>query len=102
MSRAGSVPGSGSLPELRPPRGTHDLLGEDLRRHRKVAETGRELARRYGYGEIATPMFEHLEVFARTLGDTSDVVTKEMYVFEDRGGDSCACGPRTRRPSPGR
>lgn len=72
------------MPELRPPRGTHDLLGEELRRHRKVAETGRELARRYGYGEIATPIYEHLEVFARTLGETSDVVTKEMSVFETR------------------
>jgi histidyl-tRNA synthetase len=68
-------------------------LGEDLRRHREVAGTGRELARRYGYGEIATPIFEHLEVFARTLGDTSDVVTKEMYVFEDRGGDKLCLRP---------
>jgi histidyl-tRNA synthetase len=58
-----------------------------------VAESGRELARRYGYGEIATPIFEHLEVFARTLGDTSDVVTKEMYVFEDRGGDKLCLRP---------
>jgi histidyl-tRNA synthetase len=82
------------MPEqLRPPRGTHDVLGEDLRRHRHVAGTGRELARRYGYREIATPVFEHLEVFARTLGDTSDVVTKEMYVFEDRGGDRLCLRP---------
>jgi histidyl-tRNA synthetase len=58
-----------------------------------VAETGRELARRYGYAEIATPIFEHLEIFARTLGDTSDVVTKEMYVFEDRGGDKLCLRP---------
>jgi histidyl-tRNA synthetase len=82
------------MPEqLRPPRGTHDLMGEDLRRHRHVAATGRELARRYGYREIVTPVFEHLEVFARTLGDTSDVVTKEMYVFEDRGGDRLCLRP---------
>ncbi|HEX8374274.1 MAG TPA: histidine--tRNA ligase [Geminicoccaceae bacterium] len=81
------------MPDLRPPRGTHDLLGEDLRRHRHVAETGRELARRYGYGEIVTPTFEHLEVFARTLGDTSDVVTKEMYVFKDRGGEDMCLRP---------
>ena len=45
------------MPELRPPRGTHDLFGEELRRQRKVAETGRELARRYGYQEIATPIW---------------------------------------------
>lgn len=81
------------MPELRPPRGTHDLFGEELRRQRKVAETGRELARRYGYQEIATPIFEHLDVFQRTLGDTSDVVTKEMYVFEDRGGDRLCLRP---------
>jgi len=81
------------MPDLRPPRGTHDLHGQDLRRHLRVAGTGRELARRYGYGEIVTPIFEHLEVFARTLGDTSDVVTKEMYVFEDRGGDKMCLRP---------
>lgn len=81
------------MPDLRPPRGTHDLYGEDLRRHQKVAGTGRELARRYGYGEIATPIFEHLEVFARTLGDTSDVVTKEMYAFKDRGGEDVCLRP---------
>jgi histidyl-tRNA synthetase len=81
------------MPELRPPRGTHDLFGDELRRQRKVAETGRELARCYGYGEIATPIFEHLDVFQRTLGDTSDVVTKEMYVFEDRGGDRLCLRP---------
>src|SRR3954471_9304859 len=81
------------MSELRPPRGTHDLFGEELRRQRRVAETGRELARRYGYQEIATPIFEHLDVFQRTLGDTSDVVTKEMYVFEDRGGDRLCLRP---------
>jgi histidyl-tRNA synthetase len=81
------------MPELRPPRGTHDLFGDEMRRQRKVAETGRELARRYGYQEIATPIFEHLDVFQRTLGDTSDVVTKEMYVFEDRGGDRLCLRP---------
>jgi histidyl-tRNA synthetase len=79
--------------QLRPARGTHDLLGEDLLRHRHVAETGREIARRYGYGEIATPIFEFTEVFQRTLGETSDVVTKEMYTFEDRGGDRVTLRP---------
>ena len=81
------------MSQLRPPRGTHDLMGEDLRRHAAVIETARELAGRYGFAGIATPVFEHLEVFARTLGDTSDVVTKEMYVFEDRGGDALCLRP---------
>ncbi len=77
----------------RPVRGTHDLLGEELRRHRKVAETGRTIALRWGYQEIVTPIFEHTEVFARSLGDVSDIVTKEMYTFTDRGGESITLRP---------
>ena len=81
------------MSQLRPPRGTHDLFGDDARRHRHVAETARAVAERYGYGEIATPIFEFTEVFQRTLGETSDVVTKEMYTFEDRGGDRITLRP---------
>ena len=81
------------MSQLRPPRGTHDLLGEDARRHRHVADTARVVAARYGYGEIATPIFEFTEVFQRTLGETSDIVTKEMYTFEDRGGDRITLRP---------
>ncbi|MDF2781174.1 MAG: hisS [Geminicoccaceae bacterium] len=47
---------------LRPVRGTHDIVGDDTLRHRKVVETGREVAARYGYGEIAVPVFEFTEV----------------------------------------
>ena len=75
------------MTSLRPVRGTHDIVGETALRHRKVVETGRAVAARYGYAEVATPVFEFTEVFARTLGETSDIVTKEMYAFEDRGGD---------------
>ncbi|MBF0375671.1 MAG: histidine--tRNA ligase [Alphaproteobacteria bacterium] len=78
---------------LQPVRGTHDLLPEEARRHRRVEDTAREIAERYGYGEIATPIFEFTEVFARTLGETSDVVTKEMYTFTDRGGESITLRP---------
>ena len=78
---------------LQPVRGTHDLLPEDAARHNHVAGTARALAANYGYGEIATPIFEQTEVFKRTLGDTSDVVTKEMYTFEDKGGDSVTLRP---------
>ena len=78
---------------LRPVRGTHDVVGDDALRHRKVVETGREVAGRYGYGEIAVPVFEFTEVFARTLGETSDIVTKEMYSFEDRGGERITLRP---------
>jgi histidyl-tRNA synthetase len=81
------------MSELRPVRGTHDIVGEDALRHRKVIETGREVAARYGYAEVATPIFEFTEVFARTLGETSDVVTKEMYSFTDRGGEALTLRP---------
>jgi histidyl-tRNA synthetase len=84
---------SDSSSRLQPVRGTHDLLGEDQRRHRAVVETARAVAGRYGFEEISTPIFEFTEVFKRTLGDTSDVVTKEMYTFEDRGGDSITLRP---------
>ena len=81
------------MPPVQPPRGTHDLIGEEQRRHRFVTDTAREVAARYGFEEWATPIFEKTEVFARTLGETSDVVTKEMYTFPDRGGDSLTLRP---------
>ena len=56
-------------------------------------DTARAVAELYGYGEIATPIFEFTEVFQRTLGETSDIVTKEMYTFEDRGGDRITLRP---------
>lgn len=61
--------------------------------HRHVVETGRALALRYGFAEMETPIFEFSGVFARTLGDTSDIVTKEMYTFADRKGESLTLRP---------
>ncbi len=81
------------MSSLRPVRGTHDIVGETALRHRRVIETGRAVAARYGYAEIMTPVFEFTEVFARTLGETSDIVTKEMYTFEDRGGERLTLRP---------
>ncbi|MEZ5845356.1 MAG: histidine--tRNA ligase [Geminicoccaceae bacterium] len=81
------------MADVRTVRGTHDLVGEDMRRHRHVTGTALEIAERYGFGEISTPIFEFTEIFARSLGDTSDVVSKEMYTFEDRGGDSLTLRP---------
>lgn len=78
---------------LQPVRGTHDLLPEDTRRHRAVVDAARDVAERFGYGEIETPIFEFSEVFKRTLGDTSDIVTKEMYSFTDRGGEMLTLRP---------
>ena len=81
------------MSSLQPVRGTHDLLPDEAARHRFVERTAFEVARRYGYGEIVTPIFEFTEVFSRTLGETSDVVTKEMYTFTDRSGDSLTLRP---------
>jgi histidyl-tRNA synthetase len=81
------------LSELQPARGTHDLIGEEMRRFHRVADTARRIAAVYGFDEWITPIFEDTRVFARTLGETSDVVTKEMYTFEDRGGDSVTLRP---------
>jgi len=64
-----------------------------MRRHRTVVETARELGARYGYAEMATPIFEFTEVFRRPLGETSDIVSKEMYTFTDRGGDEITLRP---------
>ena len=78
---------------LQPVRGTHDLLPGEMRRHRRVVETARDVAERYGYLEISTPIFEFTEVFRRPLGETSDVVSKEMYSFADRGGEEITLRP---------
>jgi histidyl-tRNA synthetase len=78
---------------LQPVRGTRDLIGEEFRAHHHVVETARRVVALYGFEEWATPVFEDTRVFARTLGETSDVVTKEMYTFTDRGGDSVTLRP---------
>ncbi len=81
------------MASLQPVRGTHDLLPEDARRHRFITDMSRFIAGRFGFEEIVTPIFEFTDVFKRTLGDTSDIVTKEMYTFEDRSGDSLTLRP---------
>ncbi len=78
------------MSSLQPVRGTHDLLPEAMRRHRKVVESARDVAALYGFHEMATPIFEFTEVFKRTLGDTSDIVTKEMYTFAMGSGKGSA------------
>ncbi len=81
------------MTRLQPVRGTRDLLPEDSVRQRVVTEIARTVVARSGFAEIATPIFEFTEVFERTLGDTSDIVTKEMYTFADRGGESLTLRP---------
>ena len=79
--------------KLQPVRGTHDILPEESRKRRLIENTLATVFTTYGYGEIATPIFEFSDVFLRTLGDTSDVVTKETYTFTDRGGESITLRP---------
>jgi histidyl-tRNA synthetase len=81
------------MADLQPVRGTRDLIGEDQRRHSFVVDTARRVAGLYGFEEWSTPIFEDTRVFARTLGETSDVVMKEMYSFDDRGGESLTLRP---------
>ncbi len=81
------------MPLLQPVRGTQDLLPEAMRRHRKVKETARMTAELYGFAEIATPIFEFTDVFARPIGEGTDIVSKEMYTFEDRGGEEITLRP---------
>jgi histidyl-tRNA synthetase len=81
------------MPSLQPVRGTQDLLPDQMRRHRAVTETARVVAARYGFEEVATPIFEFTEVFARPIGEATDIVAKEMYTFTDRGGEEITLRP---------
>ena len=78
---------------LQPVRGTHDLLPAAMRQHRYISDTASLIASYYGYQEIATPIFEFADLFQRTLGAVSDIVSKEMYNFTDRGGDQITLRP---------
>jgi histidyl-tRNA synthetase len=81
------------LSKLQPVRGTHDLLPDEYRRFAHVVDTARDVARLYGYREMATPIFEFTELFARGIGETTDVVSKEMYTFNDRSNESLTLRP---------
>lgn len=78
---------------LQPVRGTSDLLPAEKARHNHVIETAKSVAKRYGFQDMATPLFEFTDVFRRPLGDASDVVSKETYSFEDRGGTEITLRP---------
>ena len=75
------------------PRGIHDILPDETPKWQGLEVLIREFAARYGYREIRTPPLEHTEVFQRTAGETSDIVEKEMYTFQDRGGRSLTLRP---------
>lgn len=79
--------------QLQALRGTQDILPNDIYKWLYMENTIRDLCALYGYGEIRTPIFEETKLFLRGIGDTTDVVTKEMYTFEDRGGRSITLRP---------
>ena len=74
-------------------KGTNDILPSDSQKWQFVEGKMLETARMYGFEEIRVPVFEHTEVFKRSVGDTTDVVQKEMYTFDDKGGRSITLRP---------
>ena len=83
---------------FQPPRGTRDWFGDDAAVRRHVIDLARSVFEPAGYGEVVTPGFEDTELFARSSGETSDVVSKEMYTFEDRSGRSLTLRPESTAP----
>src|SRR5450432_2601756 len=81
------------MPKYQAVRGTKDILPEDTAKFQHLESVAHALFTRFGYQEIRTPTFESVELFQRSLGGTTDVVQKEMYVFEDRGGRKLALRP---------
>ncbi|RYG32944.1 histidine--tRNA ligase [bacterium] len=80
------------------PRGTQDILPTQVHAWQHLEAAFREVSSRFGYHEIRTPMFEETEVFTRTSGDTSDIVTKQMYTFMDKGDRSITLRPEGTAP----
>ena len=83
---------------FRAPRGTSDLLPEQQKYWRYIESKAMELAGEYGFGRIDTPVFEDSGLFIRSVGEGTDIVEKEMYTFEDRGGDSVTLRPEGTAP----
>jgi histidyl-tRNA synthetase len=81
--------------DVAPPRGTQDLLPDQADAMLALYEEAHRAARLFGFRYLETPTFEHTELFARTSGETSDVVSKEMYTFEDKGGRSVTLRPES-------
>lgn len=75
------------------PRGTNDFLPGEVEKWQYLEDLTRQVCREYGYGEIRTPIFEHTELFTRGVGETTDIVEKEMYTFKDRGDRSNTLRP---------
>ena len=81
------------MENLRTVRGVHDLLPDELHKHHKVIKSGLAISNKYNYSQIEIPIFEFSEVFKRPLGKSSDIVTKENYIFKDRSEDELMLRP---------
>ena len=81
------------------PKGTKDILPDQVHKWHYVEDQWKDICRRYGFKEVRTPVFEHTELFTRGIGDTTDVVQKEMYTFNDHGNRSITLKPEGTSPA---
>ena len=81
------------MSKLQPARGTRDIYGEEARNMTAVVDHFKHVSAAYGFEEFVPPIFEFTEVYKRPLGEASDIVSKEMYTFEDRGGEELTLRP---------
>jgi Histidyl-tRNA synthetase len=84
--------------KINPVRGTHDLFGKEIRKFNYIISQVKDIARKFGFNEIITPIFENTELFRKPLGEQSDVVLKEMYTFIDRNEDELTLRPEYTTP----
>ena len=84
--------------KIKPVRGTHDLFGKEVRKFNFIITEVKEIARKFGFDEMITPIFENSELFKKPLGEQSDVVLKEMYTFKDRNEDELTLRPEYTTP----
>lgn len=80
------------------PRGTQDILPGEVEKWNYIENTAKKICENYQYREIRTPIFEYTELFQKGVGDTTDIVQKEMYTFNDRGGRSLTLRPEGTAP----
>jgi len=83
----------GTLVLTQAPKGTRDILPQEMYKWQYVEKIIKEICDNFGYSEIRIPVFEHTELFQRGVGDTTDIVQKEMYTFDDKGGRSITLRP---------
>ena len=81
------------------PRGTKDIMPDQIYKWHFIEGKFAAICRKYGFEEIRTPIFEHTELFQRGVGDTTDIVQKEMYTFEDNGHRSITLKPEGTSPT---